>query len=347
MTRTLLIRADASTEMGTGHIMRCFALAQAWMATGGRATLATQCANKRLLERFASGGLDVVQLPRSHPDPADLFRTIALARDRRAIWVVADGYHFDLTYQQGIRAAGLKLLLMDDFGNLSCYGADILLNQNIDADRYLYPTDSVVVRLLGPRYALLRKEFTMKPRSEKQIEPVARHIMVTMGGGDPDNMTAKVVAALRSIDDAQMRVRIVIGPVFPGRLLLAEAIEGDDRFLILPFCDDMPGLMEWADLAVSAAGSTCWELLYMGVPFVLVALAENQRGLADELGRRNLAVNLGWHAQTDEFLVQRSVESLRADPTRRRLMSYGGRNLVDGNGARLVLQEINCWGVNE
>src|SRR5262245_3347577 len=136
----LLIRADASVQTGAGHVMRCLALAQAWHAQGGVATFLSCDTNKTLQQRILAAGPGYIRLEKPHPDRRDLDTTLAALTGlttQMAVqgtpWLVLDGYHFDTAYHQAIRAAGYRLLVIDDMGHLPEYAADVLLNQNLHA----------------------------------------------------------------------------------------------------------------------------------------------------------------------------------------------------------------------
>ena len=194
-----------------------------------------------------------------------------------------DGYHFDPAYQKAIREAGYRLLVVDDTAHLPAYHADVLLNQNIYAPQLTYSYDPHTVLLLGPMYALLRPEFLVWKEWERHIPDTARHILVTLGGGDSDNVTLKVIQALHDIRLPDLEIRVIVGPANPHRDSLVAAIEHGPHSVELLFdVTDMPGLMAWADIAVSAAGSTCWELLFMGLPSLVGVLADNQVPIAED-----------------------------------------------------------------
>ena len=133
MTTTLLIRADASAAIGTGHVMRCLALAQSWQACGGAVTFALAGETSPLEARFKKDGTQVVYLPVRPGSLTDAQETGALAQATGVSWVVIDGYQFDTAYQQSLKATGCSLLMLDDYGHATHYYADLVLNQNIDA----------------------------------------------------------------------------------------------------------------------------------------------------------------------------------------------------------------------
>ncbi len=156
----LLIRADASPEIGTGHVMRCLALAQAWQDKGGQATVAMALAAPSIQARLEAEGLGIKRITAQVGSAEDAAQVIQIARQLQAAWVVIDGYRFTGSYQQALKDAGLGLVCIDDEATAEHYYADVILNQNLHADAGLYAKREGYTRLLlGTRYALLRREF--------------------------------------------------------------------------------------------------------------------------------------------------------------------------------------------
>ncbi len=344
---TLIIRADASAAMGTGHVMRCLALAQAWQDRGGKVTFVMAETTPAIEARLEAEGMTRSRLGATGGSETDAELTAQLARDEQANWVVADGYQFGAAYQQAILEAGLRLLFLDDCGHAEHYFAEVVLNQNIYADESLYADRERHTRLLlGTKYALLRREFRLWQNTRRVIPSVARRLLVTMGGADPDNVTLKVVGALEGIDVEGVEVAVVVGggnrnaevleraaiDLHSGRPDLCVRIERN--------VTDMAGLMAWADFAVSAAGSTCGELAFMGMPSLVLVLADNQESVAAGLDAAGAAINLGRASGVTAAAIASELTGLAGAPGRRLAMSQRGQALVDGDGIRRVLQEM-------
>jgi UDP-2,4-diacetamido-2,4,6-trideoxy-beta-L-altropyranose hydrolase len=335
---TLLIRADGSAQIGTGHLMRMLALAQAWQPRGHvhflSAEITPALAARLAVEEFAAYPLAAV--PGSAEDAA---ATIASAREHGAAWAVVDGYQFGADYQRRLKDAGLRVLLLDDYGHAGDYCADLVLNQNLSADAALYTRRAPHTRLLlGTRYALLRREFLAWRDWKREIPAVARKVLVTLGGADPDNVTGKVIEALRGLD---VEAKIVVGGSNPHLESLRSSISNLPSPVRLAVdAPNMPELMAWADVAVAAAGSTSWELAFMGLPAVVMVLAENQVGIAASLEREGLSVNLGAHKGVTIEKITSALQSLFAYPPRRRAMSRRGRAMVDGLGGERVSNRL-------
>jgi UDP-2,4-diacetamido-2,4,6-trideoxy-beta-L-altropyranose hydrolase len=334
----LLLRADASPRIGTGHVMRCLALAQAWQDAGGRASFASDDLPPALRDRVVAEGYAVE--PAAAPGTSeDAARTAALAKGLRAEWVVLDGYRFGGDFQQALKEADRRVLVVDDFGHAGRYPADLVLNQNLGADERLYAQRGRDTRLLlGPRFALLRREFT-RPGWQRQTPGVARKVLVTLGGADPDNATGSVIAALSGVKIEGLEAIVVVGPANPHRAALeAAARESPARIEVRADVSDMPALMRWADVAVAAGGSTSWERARFGLPALVLVLADNQEPVAAALGAGGLGWDLGWHHQVGQAELTDALERLLRDRAARETMARRGPELVDGRGAERVTQ---------
>ena len=332
---TLLIRADASPQIGSGHVMRCLALAQAWLQTDGQVTF-LMCPTATILEtRLKAEGIQVAHLSVPPGSGEDAEQTIAQAQALGASWVVVDGYQFDADYQRVIKASGLRLLFIDDYGHANHYWADLVLNQNVYAHEGLYTNREPYTQLLlGTRYALLRKEFWSWQGWKRQIPPVARKVLVTLGGGDPDNVTLKVILALQQVEVEELEVVVVVGGSNPHYEELLAIVQNSGVSITLQRnVTNMPELMAWADVAISGGGSTCWELAFMGLPSLILILADNQQEVADKLDALGVVINLGWHSGFESKRLTEVMERLLRLDNLRQKMSCTAQTLVDGEGS--------------
>jgi UDP-2,4-diacetamido-2,4,6-trideoxy-beta-L-altropyranose hydrolase len=347
----LLLRADGNSQIGTGHLMRALALGKAWQSHGGRATLLTCCDTERLIDPFRTSGITVSEVDRSHPHPTDLERALCTAgqlgmvahRQDGLVWLALDGYTFDPGYQRAIRAAGYHLLVIDDTAHLPEYHAHLLLNQNIDADQRSYHCVPDTLRLFGPDYALLRPEFLTWRDWERQIPEVAVKVLITLGGADPTNATLKVIHALRRVSTRTIEARIIIGAANPYHAELQSILQLPPHNLkAVVAATDMPRLMAWADVAISAAGSTSWELAFMGVPSLLLITADNQHGIGSGLAAAGAAISLGRCEELSIDELHEQLARLLDSRSLRERLSRRARSLVDGNGATRVVSQMKA-----
>ena len=344
--KQLFIRADSTAHIGTGHVMRCLALAQAWQDQGGEVTFISHCESEALRQRLIDERMNFISINKPHPDPSDLDQTLknlsAMCHQPSAnCWLVIDGYHFDAVYQKNIKDAGYKILWIDDYGHADHYYADLVLNQNISADSSFYARREPYTRLLlGTHYTLLRREFKQWQDWQREIPDTAQKVLVTMGGGDPDNVTMKIVQSLKQINIKGLKAKIIVGPANPNLQLLKEEIDNNKNLQLVTNVTNMPELMAWADIAVSAGGSTCWEMALLGLPNIIMYFADNQMPIAEKLHEYGAALSMGWSHQLTIESIKQCIEDMLLSRERRSEYSIKSQDLVDGKGSQRVCREI-------
>jgi UDP-2,4-diacetamido-2,4,6-trideoxy-beta-L-altropyranose hydrolase len=344
----IVVRADASPEIGTGHVMRGLALAQNWctQADGNgparRVIFLMASTTTAIEDRLHSAGMATSSLSAARGTQAEIEETIQFASDRGAEWVVLDGYAFSPRMQGQLRSAGLRVLCIDDDGGAGDFPADIVLNHNFHARPELYSQRGTDTRLLlGPGYALLRPEFVMA-RPPRSIPVVARKLLVTLGGSDPARATELVFEALKEIPSECLEAVVVVGGSNPRRSELeriAATIPAQVR--VVHDAPNMAELMAWADFAVASASVTTLEMASLGLPALVMVVADNQRQIAQYLDEEKLAQNLGSRSELSPLRLRATLLALAGDPEKRGGMSTRGRALVDGAGARRVVEAMN------
>jgi UDP-2,4-diacetamido-2,4,6-trideoxy-beta-L-altropyranose hydrolase len=334
-----LLRTDGGSEIGGGHVMRCLALAQAWQEEGGHALFAAATIAPALKARLAQEGFECLAVPGPRGSAEDLAATIAAARAQGARAVVVDGYRFAPTYRQSLRDAGFKVAAIDDNDEIGACVDDLVINQNSHASEALYPERAAHTRLLlGTDYALLRREFRAWQGPPRQLPPVARRILVTLGAADPDNVTGSAIGVLAPVLPVGTETTILIGGSNPHAHAIDAQTAGQPGFRVLrDQREQMPTLMAQADLAVSAGGSTMWELAFMGTPFVIVVIADNQRAASEAMAAEGFPV---LQAADVADALPDVVARLLADRGRRSLLSKLGRRLVDGEGGIRICRAL-------
>lgn len=340
----LLIRADAGPKLGAGHVLRCLALAQGHRQRGGEVLLRTSLdASSPLVRRFLDCGCNTETVREPLGSPEDCQTTLDCLQQLGSHHVVVDGYHFDHAFQNGL-CGNHRVLWIDDQAHAAPYRAAWVLNQNLHARPEHYaPQHDACSLLLGPRYALLRQEFLGWRDALRATPAKGRKILVTLGGGDVDFATGKVVEALQQLktEGKPLHVRVVLGSLSPYRRHLEQLVAQDtDAFEILHDVDDMAPLMAWADLAVTAAGSTAWELACLGLPALVGVLADNQIPVAEQLELHGTAKHLGWYRETSANRIADAVADMLSDASLRATASSAGRRIVDGHGVQRVLDTM-------
>jgi UDP-2,4-diacetamido-2,4,6-trideoxy-beta-L-altropyranose hydrolase len=334
----LLIRADANVAMGTGHVMRCLALAQAWVDCGGAAIFVFSEMPPALAARLHSENLHARCIDAVAGTVDDARRTAALARDVNADWIVLDGYQFGAKYQSTIKDAGCKLLVIDDNGSVDGYCADIILNQNLHAVHSLYQQRAEQSRLLlGSRYCLLRREFRRWCGWKRNTSAEVKKVLITMGGSDPDNVTSRMIQSVSLCDFGPVKITVLVGGSNPHRELLRAQIEGRTDIELVADSDDMPGLLASSDIAIAGAGTTCWEMCLLGLPSILVELAPNQHEIGRGMHELGAGVFLGAANEVSSHAGAALLKALINAAERRQHMSEVAQQVVDGKGAERVV----------
>jgi UDP-2,4-diacetamido-2,4,6-trideoxy-beta-L-altropyranose hydrolase len=339
--RPLVLRADATADSGTGHMMRTLALTQTWLDAGGTARWLVAAAPPSLLERIGREGVELVRIDAAPGSAGDAAGLSAVLRADRAAVAVIDGTGFKTDYVDALGDVASRVLIIDDMADRPSYPVGFLLNQNAHADRHDYPADATCLFLLGIRFVLLRREFLPAP-PPRTSPPVARHLLVTFGGADPTGMTVRTIAALRHLPGAlreTLQVRIVVGAANPDGARIDTAVADPDlgyRAVIARAVDDMPAQMAWADLAVTSGGSTVWELARTGCPAIVVETAPVERRLVSGLERVGLFGHLGPEAELDPRSMADDIAAKAQDVAWRMKMTALGMHLIDGGGARRV-----------
>ena len=290
----LLVRADGGAGIGSGHLSRALALAQAWVDGKGEAVLASDLVPAEWARRFTAEGVALVP---------------AAELGSGADWVVVDGYR--LAAEQGrARQAGARVAVVDDHGTVGDYDADVVIDQNLGADTRNYERGPAGTDLLlGPRYALLRRPF--RDAEPLPLRESASRLLVGLGGAPPPAAGAVVDAALRD-----------------ARLAALELVAREG-------VDDPVALMRSADLAVAGAGTTTWELCRLGVPALLLVLAENQAPVAAAMAAAGAGIDLGPVAELEGPRLADALVATRTLEQRRALAGVAAA-LVDGRGAMRV-----------
>lgn len=333
---TLLIRADAGSRIGAGHVMRCLALAQAWQRRGGTVHLAAAWLPDALRQHLSSHHITTTYLSRNSDDAN---QTVDLAKWLDADWIVIDGYHFDFEFQKRIKASQVPTSVIDDDACVERYTAKLLLNQNLYASERMYAGRADVSEmLLGNRFVLLRDEFINAAQTQRHHPDVARRVLVTLGGADADNTTGTVMRAISQSAIPDLDVTVAVGAGNPHHGCLKELSRQVPYRVSLEFNSSrMAELMRHADVAISAAGSTCWEFAATGLPALVVSLAKNQRLIAEAVAEAGIAVDLGCHDRCDAQQIAVRFDALARAAGQRTLMSKRGRQLVDARGADRVV----------
>jgi UDP-2,4-diacetamido-2,4,6-trideoxy-beta-L-altropyranose hydrolase len=339
---TLVVRADATIVAGTGHVMRCVALAHAWQDKGGDVIFAMAQSTPALDRYLRSENVVVANVEFAPGSEGDAIRLTEIAREYEADWLIVDGYHFRSNYQRALKESNLKLLFVDDAGGEGHYFADVILNQNSHAGDNLYrDREAYTQLLLGPQYTMLRRQFMPWSKWLRTFPTVAKSILITMGGSDPDGLSLSFIKAFARMRDCDAQVTVVVGGSNPSAAKLRNtAKELDLEIKFLTDVRDMAGIMAESDLAVICCGGTLWEALYMGCATLTYSRTEVQRQIVKTLSSAGVLFDLGPVEDFEELRLQEGVKRIISSVQLRQTMAQQGRKLVDGLGTTRVLRTL-------
>jgi UDP-2,4-diacetamido-2,4,6-trideoxy-beta-L-altropyranose hydrolase len=323
-----VFRVDASPAIGGGHVMRCLALADALSARGWRCAFA--CSEETL---------SVIPSLAASPHETNGPDNMASAWPEGCSLLVVDHYGLDETFESACRPWAKRILVIDDLADRN-HDCDILLDQTFGRapEDYDGLVPGACLILSGSRYALLRPQFARARRRalSRRTGTTAERVLVSMGGGDPDNVTSLVLKGLEN-SGIEARVDVVMGTAAPylnDVRVQAAAMEPPAQVRV--DVNDMASLMADTDLAIGAAGTTSWERCCLGLPSIVMVIADNQRLISEKLQQAGAAWVLGRFPAVDAKAIATAVSSLCADADSLLCMSNAAADVCDGQGARRV-----------
>jgi UDP-2,4-diacetamido-2,4,6-trideoxy-beta-L-altropyranose hydrolase len=341
MAGKIVFRADASQQIGYGHVMRCLSLADALRKRNYSCLFVASPEGAVLSGEVIVRGHGQVVLSSSPQDAevdAEATLSAVIDSDEKVGAFILDHYGLDKTWEAHARSSGTPILVIDDL--CRHHECDFLLDQNVVVGDNPYEgcVPASCRCFLGPSYALLRQEFR-EFRERSPARSVLRHILIFFGGCDPGNETGKALRGLMVSQDLEM-IEVVIGAANPHRTEVeALCATQPERILLHVQTQHMAALMAQADLAIGAGGGASWERCCLRLPTVISVLADNQRTIANSLHRAGAALNLG-PAETlspeDYALAVHEFSGARLSA-----MSEAAGRLVDGLGAERVALELD------
>ncbi len=310
------IRVDASVEIGTGHLMRCLTLAGQLARMNASVRFITTELPGNLRSFLSGKGYAVDYLPASRSPSfdweGDARNTALLIRNDAPDYVIVDHYSLDARWESVIRPWCRKIMVIDDLADRR-HECDVLLDQNLKQnmqERYDKLVSAHCMKLLGPQFALLREDFIEARRHLRERDGSVRRIMISFGGSDPSNETAKALGAIQRLDQSAMAVDVVVGSSNPHRRNIEALCNSLPNTKYYCQIDTMAQLMAEADLFIGAGGSTTWERCYLGLPSITLILAQNQQELTEAVASAGATVNLGWSGHVGAPDLASAIRSL-------------------------------------
>ncbi|MGV2835868.1 UDP-2,4-diacetamido-2,4,6-trideoxy-beta-L-altropyranose hydrolase [Pseudomonas shirazensis] len=360
----MVFRADASLQIGSGHVMRCLTLAGALKAKGADCHFVCREHPGHLLELIRSKGFSSHSLGASASSrqqsqagsrleyddwlgatqDQDSERCSEILALLEPDWLVIDHYALDAVWESSVRKNCSRLLVIDDLANRR-HECDLLVDQNLGrtSTDYVGLINPSCDLLIGTQYALLRPEFANLRESSlvRRRTSQLRHILITMGGVDQVNATSAILESLKSCSiSPDCYISVIMGlnaPFLPDVIEIAKRMPWPTE--VFYNVTDMGERMAAADLVIGAAGSTSWERCCLGVPTIVVVLADNQRSGAYAM-KKSGCVELIDHPDRIPDLLPSRVISLSVHSALRKMSEKASR-FVDGLGVQRVANKMS------
>lgn len=336
------IRADANPEIGSGHIMRCLSIADACRALGERVCFIL--ADDGAAALLEGRGQEYLVLGTAYNHMEEELEPgrgegglQGLLQTQKPDLLLVDSYFVTERYFALLRKY-VKVIYMDDIPRFD-YAVDGIVNYNIYGENMEYNSPSISKRWLGPAYAPLRTQFQ---RVEYEVRHAAEDVLITTGGSDKYNLAGLLLdKVLSEKQTGKLRYHVVSGALNPHFAILEALAEKHDNIRLYRNVTDMAELMKRCDIAITAGGSTMYELSAVGVPLLCFSFVDNQERIVEAFWQRGLAAYGGNYLKEQECFaanVAKALAELAADEERRRQYSRRLRAVVDGEGAgRLAL----------
>ncbi|HDO26306.1 MAG TPA: UDP-2,4-diacetamido-2,4,6-trideoxy-beta-L-altropyranose hydrolase, partial [Nitrospirae bacterium] len=338
----ILFRADASMVIGTGHVIRCLTLADELGRQGASISFISRETEGNLIELIEERGYSVHALPADIDMDTDRELTLHLLEQQgHPDWLIADHYEIDSSWESPLRRSVKNIMVIDDLADRK-HDCDLLLDQNYndDHERYRQLVPATCTRLLGPEYTLLRPQFADVRSNIKEHTGEIRRILIFMGGGDETDQTSRVLNAIQMLNLHNLEIDVVIGPANPNRAKIEALASGIPDTKCYSDVEDMAGLMSAADLSIGAGGTSTWERSCLGLPSIVISIADNQTSITEQLSANGYLIYTGHYDNITEQDIAKDIKFAFDNPEIIRQMSLKNKALVDGNGVERVCGHI-------
>lgn len=353
----VVFRVDASALMGIGHLMRCLVLAESLRERGAQLSFICREHTGNLIPLLLQKAMPVTVLPASAVNDStksedyatwlgvtqaeDIKQTIHALSGEKPDWLVVDHYCLDIEWERRLRPHASNLLVIDDLANRR-HDCDVLVDQNYSAKGKQRCADLVTNTcklLVGPRYALIRPEYQAYRKTLSARDAHVKRVLVFFGGTDPQNVTSMALEALSHPALKHLEVDVVVGANNPHRESIEQQVLQRPLTTKYEIKPQLADLMMQADIALGAGGETTWERMCLGLPTVLVAIADNQSPAAEALAAAKLIVYAGKASTISAANLAKEIMALISNTSQLTALSEQNKLMVDGVGV-LRIREV-------
>ena len=346
----IFIRVDSGIEIGAGHAIRCLSLAQTLKKMNFKLCFISKKNNGHISKLFSDKGFPVYYIQdnnlkskKSEVIKNDAKQTVKIItkHQTQSSWILVDHYDLSFTWEKILRKYVNKIIVIDDLARK--HDCDLLLDQNYNKNlktRYNKLVPRKCIKLLGPKYALLRDEFSILRKSVKPRKNFKR-ILISFGGSDPTNETGKVLSAIKILKTKKQFLKEV-------NVIVSSSDKNKNK--IKQLCNSIPDtkfnedvykigkLMYRADLAIGAGGSSIWERFCLGLPAIVSTIAKHQQETTRVLAKNGYLIDVGPANNLSIKKYTKIFENL--DIKKLQKISKNSLKVVDGDGSIRVAKKI-------
>lgn len=351
----IAFRVDSSINMGSGHLMRCLTLANELKHRGADVIFISRAHPGNLISRLEEAFYFVSRLPASNDSSEcisndyaawlgvtqeqDAAETLLALGDHGYDWLVVDHYGLDVNWERIVRPAVSQILVIDDLANRQ-HDCDVLLDQNYFGNatdtRYQNRIPTHCKGLFGSRYALLQSDYATLRKVYLPRDGQINRVLVFFGASDPGDQTSKLLEVLSHSDIAHLVVDIVIGANHPNPENIVKMVAVRSRTTLHQNIPSLAGLMVRADLFIGAGGATTWERMSLGLPSLVISIAENQQEFTQILSADGFQFSLPNGKMTSSTEWYEAISELLNNPGRVKQVAEKANKLVDGLGLKRI-----------
>lgn len=338
----ILIRADASINIGTGHVMRCLTLAEQITTYSNETMIYFACRelDGNMMSHIESKGYRVLPLScgkasqeseafcweRDQTQLIDMLKSYAIKFD----WLVVDHYQIDVQWEKSLRPYVKGIAVIDDLAN-RYHDCDILLDQNEFFNTHVRYENKIpphCVQLLGPQNVLLRSQFYDVLLNEKVTHGSVKRIFIFFGGSDPTNETLKTLKAFELFGSELLQLEVVVGASNPNKDKVKAYCQKLNHANFYCQIENIAEIMATCDLSIGAGGTALWERCFLGLPSLTIACADNQVETVAALTDKNVIWNIGWHEEVSVKDISDYLRLAIASPSKMGELRKNAMNLM-------------------
>jgi UDP-2,4-diacetamido-2,4,6-trideoxy-beta-L-altropyranose hydrolase len=354
-----VIRVDSSFDIGSGHVMRCMVLAENLKQKLSQVYFICREHRGSLIEYIESRGYKVFRLPNNNSvkthinsedeitnwlgdsQEEDALECLKITQKLKPDWLIVDHYFIDKQWELILKRNNLQLMVIDDLANRE-HECEVLLDQNYyisPHDRYSNLISDKCHNLLGPQFALLRKEFINCALSESQKNDSKFHIFIFMGSSDKDNQTLKAINSVISLLEkgVLLSVDVLVGSININAIEIENLCNKHSEITFFKSTNKISKLMSKANISIGAGGFSSIERCYLGLPSLVISLATNQIETTNALDSLGAICHLGWHESVDEEIIATEIKKAMNSPDQLKKMTLKALSIFHSNNGYIEI----------